>query len=670
MAPLRGGNSRNKASSKQAMTVSENQTTQGPSTPRVTMKEDIKEPEQSVTYFVDEEGRYYYQPAVDNENLTMTIDNTNDSDQKHIIVNEDYQTVTLVPSESDMGEVSYVLVVQDDKQVMNINIKEENDGDVYTFEDEEDIAEKADEPSDSLAKPKRKQKTSRPNYNCTYCNYVSHRKYLLLRHMKSHSVDRPFKCSVCDRAFKTRVSLNNHTNTHNGIKPHICKYCSTPFTTSGELVRHVRYKHTHEKPHRCTQCDYASVELSKLRRHIRCHTGERPYQCPHCTYASPDTFKLKRHLRTHTGEKPYKCDSCNMSFTQSNSLKAHKLIHNVSEKPVYACELCPAKCGRKTDLRIHIQKLHTSDKPLKCKRCGKTFPDRYSCKVHNKTHEGEKCYKCELCPYASTTLRHLKAHMLKHTDQKPFVCDQCNQCFRQKQLLRRHQNLYHNPDYSPKPPKEKTHVCHECNRSFAHKGNLIRHLAIHDPDSNHLEQALALRIGRQKKLRPFPEKSIREENSSSLQEEVVKIEVANNENKQDENMEITGEENQEYVVLEVIQLEDGSEQQVCLITPHYSDMERREESDPANADDNSEGAQDLFYKTQLRKTIEQNLKAEKDLDTCFGFDEEEEEEEVETVPKFEEQQNEEGFRLHYELSDEENFTLHYESSDASEKDGE
>ena len=95
----------------------------------------------------------------------------------------------------------------------------------------------------------------------------------------------------------------------------------------GELVRHVRYIHTHEKPHKCTDCDYASVELSKLKRHMRCHSGERPYQCPHCTYASPDTFKLKRHLRIHTGEKPYECEICHARFTQSNSLKAHKLIH-------------------------------------------------------------------------------------------------------------------------------------------------------------------------------------------------------------------------------------------------------------------------------------------------------------------------------------------------------
>lgn len=56
----------------------------------------------------------------------------------------------------------------------------------------------------------------------------------------------------------------------------------------------------------------------------------------------------------------------------------------VGDKPIYPCQLCPTTCGRKTDLRIHIQKLHTSDKPLKCKRCGKSFPDRYNYKMHNK----------------------------------------------------------------------------------------------------------------------------------------------------------------------------------------------------------------------------------------------------------------------------------------------
>ena len=151
---------------------------------------------------------------------------------------------------------------------------------------------------------------------------------------------------------------------------------------------------------------------------------------------------------------------------------------------MFQCELCPTTCGRKTDLRLHMQKLHTSDKALHCKMCGKSFPDRYTLKVHKKTHEGEKCFKCDLCPYSrlvyfktefshtssqincfclpfiliiifffSISQRHLESHMLIHTDQKPFQCDACEQSFRQKQLLKRHQNLYHNPNYIPPTPK-------------------------------------------------------------------------------------------------------------------------------------------------------------------------------------------------------------------------
>lgn len=344
----------------------------------------------------------------------------------------------------------------------------------------------------------------------------------------------------------------NKTIYISGTKPHRCKFCVSAFTTSGELVRHVRYRHTHEKPHKCRECDYASVELSKLKRHIRCHTGERPYQCPHCTYASPDTFKLKRHLRIHTGEKPYECDICFARFTQSNSLKAHKLIHNASNRPVFPCELCPTTCGRKTDLRIHVQKLHTSDRPLKCKRCGKSFPDRYSFKLHNKTHEGEKCFKCELCPYASISARHLESHMLIHTDQKPYQCDQCGQSFRQKQLLKRHQNLYHNPNYIPPPPREKTHECSECGRAFRHKGNLIRHMAVHDPESSIQETQLALKLGRQKKIQIIDGQQVE-----------VMPGMDSDEMDEDTDVEVNaveGADGQQYVVLEVIQFGDEDDE--------------------------------------------------------------------------------------------------------------
>lgn len=658
--------------------------------------------EEGGTYFVDQSGQYYYQANSDEPPVMTQVqiqeveetdvqnegDATQDeqfqeieelenaegdeegqvnSENNQVVINsgDAYQTVTIVPSDTNPGEVSYVLIVQqpeteekeskpteDDATTVAVaaaaaaapaegeEAEGEQDLTVYDFEDNEDNeapveSETEDDKTKIIKFLPKKSQTVTQAHMCNYCNYTSPKRYLLSRHMKSHSEERPHKCSVCERGFKTLASLQNHVNTHTGTKPHHCKYCESAFTTSGELVRHVRYRHTHEKPHKCHECDYASVELSKLKRHIRCHTGERPYQCPHCTYASPDTFKLKRHLRIHTGEKPYECDFCQARFTQSNSLKAHKLIHNVGDKPVFQCELCPATCGRKTDLRIHVQKLHTSDKPLKCKRCGKTFPDRYSYKLHSKTHEGEKCYKCDLCPYASISARHLESHMLIHTDQKPYQCDHCFQSFRQKQLLKRHCNLYHNPNYVPPAPQEKTHQCPECERAFRHKGNLIRHMAVHDPESSLQEKQQALKIGRQKKIQIIDGQRV---------EVMTGYEDEEEEEDEDDMMAVQGSDGQQYVVLEVIQLADTQgNDQMAVVASEDGELVMQ---DPLTQDSSivtgtGEEIDEVEEDMELHdlkiepstpsKSSAQNSqhdpKLQKEMETCFGFDEEEEEEE-------------------------------------------
>lgn len=634
------------------------------------------------TYFMDENGQYYFQ-ANPNENpvlvssIPSAVASTNNQtttyvamqpqgsqaqagsvaalqsvqDGQRMILNpgDSYQTVTIVPSDTNPGEVSYVLIVQqpeDEKDEEEDEDKnEDQDLTVYDFDEGEEggpSMESGDEDDKTkIVKimPKKSQTVTQAHM-CNYCNYTSPKRYLLSRHMKSHSEERPHKCSVCERGFKTLASLQNHVNTHTGTKPHRCKFCDSSFTTSGELVRHVRYKHTHEKPHKCNLCDYASVELSKMRNHMRCHTGERPYQCPHCTYASPDTFKLKRHLRIHTGEKPYECDFCHARFTQSNSLKAHLLIHKeVGDKPIYRCELCPTTCGRKTDLRIHVQKLHTSDKPLKCKRCGKTFPDRYTYKMHNKSHEGEKCYKCELCPYASISARHLESHMLIHTDQKPYQCDLCDQSFRQKQLLKRHQNLYHNPQYVPPCPREKTHECPECGRTFRHKGNLIRHMAIHDPDASSQEKAMALKLGRQKKIQIIDGQQVEVMPEDGDMED----EEDDDENSGQGMMAVEGTDGQQYVVLEVIQLQDGDGQEQALAVVTGDNMsavhhpitgdQRDDDSDSGELITGPSNALTEAQIMQVQKMESQEnrkpLDTKSDMQNCFGFDDEEEEMEIE-----------------------------------------
>lgn len=144
--------------------------------------------------------------------------------------------------------------------------------------------------------------------------------------------------------------------------------------------------------------------------------------------------------------------------------------------------------------------------------------------------------------------------MLIHTDQKPYQCDQCDQSFRQKQLLKRHQNLYHNPEYVPPAPREKTHECSECSRAFRHKGNLIRHMASHDPDPDIAKKQLELKLGRQKKIQMI----------DGQQVEVLPSGIGSEEEEEIDMMAVEGSDGQQYVVLEVIQLADGEDQNMVV----------------------------------------------------------------------------------------------------------
>ncbi|XP_053954620.1 transcriptional repressor CTCF [Anastrepha ludens] len=440
-------------------------------------------------YYLDEGGNLYLTLSSEKPEKTgssrKTIKPVLESQENHKAKNSRSGKISV-----NSGEENYTIYINSSKVKSEVeqNVDDpapiEMNEEIYEFDElEEQSGTPVEGEQMSLLKVRPSNNTDSSGallHSCPHCNYLTNKRYMLSRHMKSHSDDRPYICSVCDRGFKTNHSLQNHVNVHLGRKPHGCLSCESRFTTAGDLARHVRYKHTHEKRHKCTECDYATVEMSKLRRHMRAHTGERPYQCPHCTYASPDSFKLKRHLRIHTGEKPYECDICQSRFTQSNSLKSHKLIHSVDDKPVFQCALCPTTCSRKSDLRIHVQKLHYSEKPIPCRRCGKELPDRYSYKIHAKTHEGERCYSCDQCNYKSISIRNLDIHKQIHSDEKPFGCDKCGQSFRQKQLLGRHTNLYHNDNYVPPPKLERTHKCPYCTRTFAHKGNMVRHMQLHD----------------------------------------------------------------------------------------------------------------------------------------------------------------------------------------------
>ena len=86
----------------------------------------------------------------------------------------------------------------------------------------------------------------------------------------------------------------------NGIRWHQCTYCAKEFKKPSDLVRHIRI-HTHEKPYKCRQCFRAFAVKSTLTAHIKTHTGVKDFRCEVCTKMFSTQGSLKVHLRLHTG---------------------------------------------------------------------------------------------------------------------------------------------------------------------------------------------------------------------------------------------------------------------------------------------------------------------------------------------------------------------------------
>ena len=117
---------------------------------------------------------------------------SNNSGNNQVVINsgDAYQTVTIVPSDTNPGEVSYVLIVQqpdsedkDNRPTERSGTEgEEGEGEqdltVYDFEDNEDneapVESEVEDDKTKIIKflPKKSQTVTQAHM-CNYCNYTS-----------------------------------------------------------------------------------------------------------------------------------------------------------------------------------------------------------------------------------------------------------------------------------------------------------------------------------------------------------------------------------------------------------------------------------------------------------------------------------------------------------------
>ena len=121
---------------------------------------------------------------------------------------------------------------------------------------------------------------------------------------------------------KVKAEREGESSVEKETYAHQCDQCDVSFKKPSDLVRHVR-THTGEKPYGCEKCDKRFAVKSTLRTHMKVHTGGKSLVCHVCQSLFASRTSLKVHMRLHTGSLPYKCPNCDQRFRTPAHRKTH-----------------------------------------------------------------------------------------------------------------------------------------------------------------------------------------------------------------------------------------------------------------------------------------------------------------------------------------------------------
>lgn len=164
--------------------------------------------------------------------------------------------------------------------------------------------------------------------------------------------------------------------------------------------------------------------------------GADPFKCHFCGKEFNTWNLCFRHEREHKGvlsSKIFSCDiaGCAKIFKSMRALDYHKTsVQHVGRTNASICGQCGKGFNNATNLRVHVNSAHTTERKLVCEGCGERFK----------------------------LVKHLRRHMLVHTGEKPFQCDICQQKFRHREVLKRHLEGHQKKGADFKPRGSMKHV--------------------------------------------------------------------------------------------------------------------------------------------------------------------------------------------------------------------
>lgn len=361
-------------------------------------------------------------------------DATKNKDSASVAVKRAKKTLQNVSSEPTMKKAKVASSKQTDKKMDADQIKQESAGQPENQKEDKSINMKK-----VKGKGNEKKTSKKKSHVCKNCNKTFSSKEAFKTHIEKYKENSQIVCEYCGKCWVRTADLKRHLRVHTGERPFTCPECGLGFKVSDALKRHMIKLHpkSTKKP-----IIAKAIGISDDGSYVQGEQSSTDYANEAGEMFVHDDVKLQPDETHPQGNDEIQSER-NIKRVrkpkQKESKKEHKNRENVNKDDENQ-KKTQLENVRDANAKKEKESIHIHDDVDNAEENKKT--KKLSVKTTKKKKKITK-NKCEYCGKLYSGPGNLTRHVRLHTGEKPFKCKECGECFMRSDILAQHIGKHH-----------------------------------------------------------------------------------------------------------------------------------------------------------------------------------------------------------------------------------